>query len=118
MFTASVLLLCVAMIALFGAVILLPMYLQEIRGLSSLETGLVLLPGGLAMGLLGPLIGRLFDRSGPRPLTVTGSVLLVAVPAGSSPCWTPVTAGVAADRPACGLSLGLACCSPPPSPPG
>ncbi|WP_160668434.1 DHA2 family efflux MFS transporter permease subunit [Pseudarthrobacter sp. ATCC 49987] len=77
MFTVSVLLLVVAMIALFGAVILLPLYLQEIRGLTSLETGLSLLPGGLAMGLLGPFIGRLFDKVGPLPLTVTGSTLLV-----------------------------------------
>lgn len=77
MFTVSVLLLVVAMIALFGAVILLPLYLQEIRGLKSLETGLALLPGGLAMGLLGPFIGRLFDKVGPLPLTVTGSVMMV-----------------------------------------
>ncbi|HEX9228304.1 MAG TPA: DHA2 family efflux MFS transporter permease subunit [Arthrobacter sp.] len=77
MFTVSVLLLVVAMIALFGSVILLPLYLQEVRGLSSLETGLTLLPGGLAMGLLGPFIGRLFDKVGPLPLTVTGSSLLV-----------------------------------------
>lgn len=77
MFTVSVLLMVVAMMALFGGVILLPLYLQEIRGLGSLETGLVLLPGGLAMGLLGPVIGRLFDRIGPLPLTVTGSVLMV-----------------------------------------
>jgi DHA2 family lincomycin resistance protein-like MFS transporter len=77
MFTVSVLLLVVAMIALFGAVILLPLYLQEIRGLKSLETGLVLLPGGLAMGLLGPFIGRIFDRVGPLPLTLTGSVMMV-----------------------------------------
>jgi DHA2 family lincomycin resistance protein-like MFS transporter len=77
MFTVSVLLLVVAMVALFGAVILLPLYLQEIRGLKSLETGLVLLPGGLAMGLLGPFIGRVFDKVGPLPLTVTGSVMMV-----------------------------------------
>ncbi|MDQ0848177.1 DHA2 family lincomycin resistance protein-like MFS transporter [Arthrobacter sp. B3I9] len=77
MFTVSVLLLVVAMIALFGAVILLPLYLQEVRGLKSLETGLVLLPGGLAMGLLGPFIGRAFDKVGPLPLTLAGSVLLV-----------------------------------------
>src|SRR6476620_3902076 len=77
MFTVSVLLLVVAMIALFGAVILLPLYLQEVRGIKSLETGLALLPGGLAMGLLGPVIGRLFDKFGPLPLTVTGSVLMV-----------------------------------------
>ena len=45
--------------------ILLPLYLQNVRGLSSLETGLLLLPGGLVMGLLGPFVGRLFDKFGP-----------------------------------------------------
>jgi DHA2 family lincomycin resistance protein-like MFS transporter len=107
MFTVSVLLLVVAMIALFGAVILLPLYLQEVRGLKSLETGLVLLPGGLAMGLLGPFIGRAFDKVGPLPLTLAGSVLLVlslfqfALLDASTPVAWIVALHV-------GLSLGLA----------
>jgi DHA2 family lincomycin resistance protein-like MFS transporter len=107
MFTVSVLLLVVAMIALFGAVILLPLYLQEIRGLKSLETGLALLPGGLAMGLLGPFIGRLFDKLGPLPLTVTGSSLLVlslwqfSMLDAGTPVWWIVTLHVV-------LSFGLA----------
>lgn len=107
MFTVSVLLMVVAMMALFGSVILLPLYLQEIRGLGSLETGLTLLPGGLAMGLLGPFIGRLFDRVGPLPLTVTGSVLMVlalwqfSMLDAGSPVWWIVTLHV-------GLSFGLA----------
>ncbi|MET3173177.1 UNVERIFIED_ORG: DHA2 family lincomycin resistance protein-like MFS transporter [Arthrobacter sp. UYCu721] len=107
MFTVSVLLMVVAMMALFGGVILLPLYLQEIRGLGSLETGLALLPGGLAMGLLGPFIGRLFDKVGPLPLTVTGSVLMVlalwqfSMLDAGSPVWWIVTLHV-------GLSFGLA----------
>lgn len=107
MFTVSVLLLVVAMIALFGAVILLPLYLQEIRGLKSLETGLALLPGGLAMGLLGPFIGRVFDKVGPLPLTVTGSVMMVlslwqfSLLDAATPVWWIVALHVV-------LSLGLA----------
>ncbi|WP_458107920.1 DHA2 family efflux MFS transporter permease subunit [Arthrobacter sp. R3-55] len=77
MFTVSTLLMVVAMMALFGGVILLPLYLQNTLNLQPLETGLALLPGGLAMGLLGPVIGRIFDKVGPLPLTVTGSVLMV-----------------------------------------
>ena len=107
MFTVSVLLMVVAMMALFGGVILLPLYLQEVRGLGSLETGRALLPGGLAMGLLGPVIGRAFDKVGPLPLTVSGSILMVVtlwqfsmLDAGT-PVWWIVTLHV-------GLSFGLA----------
>ncbi|MDI3193930.1 DHA2 family efflux MFS transporter permease subunit [Pseudarthrobacter sp. AL07] len=107
MFTVSVLLMVVAMMALFGGVILLPLYLQEIRGLGSLETGLALLPGGLAMGLLGPFIGRLFDKVGPLPLTLTGSVLMAlalwqfSMLDAGTPVWWIITLHV-------GLSFGLA----------
>ena len=44
----------VMMAALFGTIILLPIYLQNVLGLEPLQTGLLLLPGGLIMGLLGP----------------------------------------------------------------
>ena len=77
MFRLSLALLCIAMAALFSLIILLPLYLQNIRGLGTLETGLLLLPGGLLMGLLGPIVGRLFDRFGPRVLTVPGACGLV-----------------------------------------
>ncbi|MFJ4229999.1 DHA2 family efflux MFS transporter permease subunit [Paenarthrobacter nicotinovorans] len=77
MFTVSTLLMVVAMMALFGGVILLPLYLQNTLHLQPLETGLALLPGGLAMGLLGPVIGRIFDKVGPLPLTLSGSILMV-----------------------------------------
>ncbi|MGO4455144.1 MDR family MFS transporter [Arthrobacter sp. RAF14] len=93
MFTVSVLLLVVAMVALFGTVILLPLFLQKVLGAEPLVTGLVMLPGGLAMGLSGPFIGRMYDKIGPRPLTVTGSVLMVlclwqfAMMNASTPIW-------------------------------
>src|SRR5690606_4571702 len=45
-------------------------------GLSVLATGLVMLPGGLAQGLLAPFIGRISDKVGPRPLVIPGAVLL------------------------------------------
>ncbi|MGG5172501.1 MDR family MFS transporter [Pseudarthrobacter sp. J1738] len=77
MFTVSVLLMVVAMLALFGSVILLPIYLQRVLHVDTLTTGLLLLPGGLAMGLTGPFIGRLYDKFGPKPLTISGSILMV-----------------------------------------
>ncbi|HET9648960.1 MAG TPA: DHA2 family efflux MFS transporter permease subunit [Microlunatus sp.] len=77
MFKLSVVVLCVAMVALFGSVILLPIYLQTIRGLTSLETGLLVLPGGVLMGVLGPIVGRLLDRYGPPVLAASGGAVLV-----------------------------------------
>ncbi len=76
MFSLGVALLCAAMMGLFGVVILLPIYLQQIHGIGALPTGLMLLPGGLTMGLLGPAVGKLFDRYGPRGLTVAGAAVL------------------------------------------
>jgi MFS transporter, DHA2 family, lincomycin resistance protein len=107
-YSLSLALLCLAMLALFGMVILLPIYLQTVRGIGSLATGLMLLPGGLLMGLAGPTVGRIVDRYGPRLLTVPGATLLTftlwqfsrANP--STPIWILIGLHML-------LMLGLAC---------
>ncbi|CAN5388482.1 DHA2 family efflux MFS transporter permease subunit [soil metagenome] len=77
-FTLSIALLATAMLALFGTIIVVPQFARYALGLDTLWVGLLLLPGGLAMGLLGPLVGRLYDKYGPRPLIVPGAVALSA----------------------------------------
>lgn len=76
-YAVSLLLMSAAFMAFLGSMILLPLYLQDLRGLSSLETGLLVMPGGLAMGLLGPQVGKLYDRFGSRPLVIPGSIGMV-----------------------------------------
>ncbi|AIY00450.1 hypothetical protein ART_0851 [Arthrobacter sp. PAMC 25486] len=78
-FTLALALMVMAMLAMFGVIILLPMYLQNVRGLDVLTTGLVMLPGGVLMGLLAPFVGKLFDKVGARPLLIPGGLLLAAV---------------------------------------
>jgi DHA2 family lincomycin resistance protein-like MFS transporter len=78
-FTVSVLMMAIMMMGMFGTVIILPIYLQNVLGLDTLRTGLLLLPGGLLMGLLGPRVGRLYDRVGPTRLIVPGIVITSAV---------------------------------------
>jgi MFS transporter, DHA2 family, lincomycin resistance protein len=78
-FTIAVLLLCTSMLALFGTIILLPIYVQDVLNLEPIVIGLLLLPGGLLMGLLGPTVGRLVDRFGPKVLVVPGTIIISAV---------------------------------------
>ncbi|MCW2787268.1 MAG: family efflux transporter permease subunit [Marmoricola sp.] len=73
-FTLSVALMVFAFMGFLGSLVLLPFYLQNGRGLSILHTGLLMMPGGLAMGLLGPQVGKVFDRVGGRPLVIPGSI--------------------------------------------
>ncbi|QYJ05659.1 multidrug efflux MFS transporter [Nocardioides panacisoli] len=77
-FARGLLLMTIAFMTMLGAMMLLPLYLQNLRGLSPLQTGLLVMPGGLAMGLLGPTVGRLFDAHGSRPLVIPGTVGIVA----------------------------------------
>ncbi|NGN92120.1 multidrug efflux MFS transporter [Nocardioides sp. KC13] len=83
-FTKSLVLMAIAFLAMMGSMILLPLYLQTVRGLSPLYTGLLVMPGGLAMGLLGPTVGRIFDTYGGRVLVIPGAIGIVAALAGLS----------------------------------
>lgn len=77
-FTVSIVLFVILMGALFGTIILLPIYLQDVLLLEPVQTGLILLPGSALMGILGPFVGRLFDRVGPKPLLIPGTIIVSA----------------------------------------
>jgi len=66
-------------VAFFGALTVLPLYLQSVLLADATQTGLVLLPGSLAMGLAGPVIGRIYDRRGTRVLLVPGAIVTSAM---------------------------------------
>lgn len=106
-FTVSLTVLGLMMMALFGTVILLPLVLQRAYGLEPLAVGLMLLPGGVTMGILGPVAGRLYDRLGARPLvgpaTLVVLMALIALVflAPGTKWWAVTCAHV-------GLSVGLA----------
>jgi EmrB/QacA subfamily drug resistance transporter len=70
--------------ALFGGMILLPLYWQDIRHESVLHTGLLTAPQGLGMALIMPLAGKLTDRWGGGPLALAGVILttLMTIPFG------------------------------------
>ncbi|MET2012897.1 DHA2 family efflux MFS transporter permease subunit [Microbacterium chocolatum] len=77
-FALATVLVAVVFSALFGSLILLPLYLQQVLGLDTLAVGLMLLPGGIVMGAIAPVVGALFDRFGPRPLVLPGMIVAAA----------------------------------------
>jgi MFS transporter, DHA2 family, lincomycin resistance protein len=77
-FTLSIVMFSLAMLMLFGFVITMPIYLQYALQQPTEVIGLIMLPGGLLMGLLGPTVGRLYDRVGPRPLVIPGALAVAA----------------------------------------
>jgi len=106
-FALSIGIITVASMALFGAIIIIPLYVQEVLEASPLISGLIILPGALLQGLLAPLIGRRYDRVGPRSLVIPGIVLMAATLwtmsmfSAATPIWFVAIANI-------GVSLGLA----------
>jgi DHA2 family multidrug resistance protein len=75
-FAACFLLTAVRSIALYGGTFLLPIFLQNFKGLDEVQSGLLLLPGSLLMGILMPFAGRLGDKMSPRLMGLIGFTLL------------------------------------------
>lgn len=74
-FTLSTAIFALSFLMMFGVFIILPLYLAT-RGVDVLTIGLIVMPGPLIMGLMGPVIGNLYDKFGPRPLVPPGAILL------------------------------------------
>lgn len=75
-FTINTITLAVSTMAMMGVEMMLPIYLQNVRSLSPLSSGLVLLPGSILMSLVMLVAGRVYDRLGAKRLTVVGFIIL------------------------------------------
>ena len=72
--SASIAMFCLGA-ALFGGMILLPLYWQGVRHMNVVDTGLLTAPQGLGAALVMPLAGKLSDRMGGGPLALFGVIL-------------------------------------------
>ncbi|WP_338452771.1 DHA2 family efflux MFS transporter permease subunit [Niallia oryzisoli] len=77
MFALSSAIAIVIAVAMFSAMILMPIYVQTIRGISPMDSGLLMLPGAIVMGIMSPITGKLFDKYGARILAVIGLTITV-----------------------------------------
>ncbi|MFY9273452.1 MAG: DHA2 family efflux MFS transporter permease subunit, partial [Thermacetogeniaceae bacterium] len=75
-FTLTTILGMLVFIAVIGGAVILPIFMQNMLGFSAFESGLMLLPGAVIMGVMNPISGRLFDRFGARWLAITGLSIL------------------------------------------
>ncbi|WP_250293960.1 DHA2 family efflux MFS transporter permease subunit [Streptomyces atroolivaceus] len=74
-FTVPLLVMLVVALVGFGANMILPLVLTNVAGLTTFQIGLFLVPGGILIALVSVLGGRVYDRYGPRPLAVPGSII-------------------------------------------
>jgi MFS family permease len=75
-FKASMILSFLIVTSMFGSMLLLPLFLQQVHGYDALHTGLFLLPQAATAAIAMPLGGFLSDKVGPRPVVMFGLVLL------------------------------------------
>jgi EmrB/QacA subfamily drug resistance transporter len=61
--------------SLIGVLFLLPLFLQDLRGFSAIETGFILLPSAIGVVVFAQLSGRLYPIVGPRRLLATALTL-------------------------------------------
>jgi EmrB/QacA subfamily drug resistance transporter len=78
MYALSAAITMVITMAMFSGMILFPVYVQTILGISPMHAGLMMMPGALLMALMSPVTGRLFDKYGGRVLAVTGLFIMTA----------------------------------------
>ncbi|TQS75287.1 DHA2 family efflux MFS transporter permease subunit [Ornithinibacillus gellani] len=72
MFALSSAISIVISMAMFSGMILTPLYVQTVRGISPFHSGILMLPGAIVMGLMSPVTGRLFDKYGARIMAIIG----------------------------------------------
>ena len=74
-YTFAMVLMIAANMAMFGTFIVLPIYIQQVLGYDAQVAGMIMLPSGVLMGVLGIFVGRAFDAVGARPLLIPGSII-------------------------------------------
>jgi EmrB/QacA subfamily drug resistance transporter len=74
-FTKGIIVQWISQIAMFGTMFMVPLFLQQAKGYTPFETGLIMLPQALASGVFMPIGGKLSDRFGARPLVIAGMAL-------------------------------------------
>jgi EmrB/QacA subfamily drug resistance transporter len=75
-FSLSIMISSTITVALFGGIFLLPLFLQNLQGLTAMQTGMMMFPSALMTAFTMPIGGKLFDKFGAKPVVIPGLILL------------------------------------------
>nr|WP_315023392.1 DHA2 family efflux MFS transporter permease subunit [uncultured Aminipila sp.] len=76
-YSLSQLISCVTVMALMGGSYILPLYLQNVKGFSAMQSGITMLPSAIAAAITMPISGAIFDRLGAKIVTIPGLLILL-----------------------------------------
>lgn len=76
LFVLGVVMSFVTFFNMLSMLVVLPMYMQMALLVAAFATGLILLPGSLLNCILAPMIGRMFDKYGPKAVITPGTILV------------------------------------------
>jgi len=74
-FTSANIIQCVTFFVLFGCILLLPLYVQQLMGYTAFMAGLVLSPGGIATLFTMPIAGKLIQKYNPKVVLAVGLLI-------------------------------------------
>ncbi|MFJ7917177.1 MULTISPECIES: DHA2 family efflux MFS transporter permease subunit [unclassified Lysinibacillus] len=77
LFTLTSIINIIVTMMMYADMILLPIYLQNGRGFTALDAGLLLLPGALVNAFMSPVTGKMYDRFGAKPLFIIGLIFVI-----------------------------------------
>ena len=76
-FTLTAIINIIVTMMMYADMILLPIYLQNGRGFTAFDAGLLLLPGAVINAFMSPVTGKMYDRFGAKPLFIIGLILII-----------------------------------------
>ena len=75
-FTFSMIVTFIGTICLFGAIFMVPLFMENLRGYTAMQTGILMFPSAATSGLMMPIAAKLSDRFGAKPVVIAGMFIL------------------------------------------
>ena len=75
-FSLSLIIAIITQIAMMGAMFLMPIIMESLKGYSAMQTGMMMLPQAIVTGIMMPISGKLFDKYGAKAISIIGLTIL------------------------------------------